>query len=36
MMTDIEIAQSAKMKPIYEVAEGLGISEEYIEPLWEI
>lgn len=32
MMTDIEIAQSAKMKPIYEVAEGLGISEEYIEP----
>lgn len=32
MMTDIEIAQSAKMKPIYEVAEGLGVSEEYIEP----
>ena len=31
MKTDIEIAQSAKMLPIREIAEGLGINEEEIE-----
>lgn len=31
MKTDIEIAQSAKMLPICEIAEGLGINEEEIE-----
>jgi len=30
-MEDIEIARNAKLKNIREVAEGLGISEEYIE-----
>lgn len=32
MLTDIEIAQSCKMKKIYEIAENLGISEDDIEP----
>lgn len=32
MKTDIQIAQEAKMKPIYEVASQLGIREEYVEP----
>ncbi len=32
MLSDIEIAQSAKMKRINEIAADLGISEEYIEP----
>ena len=31
MLSDIQIAQSAKMKPIREVAEKIGISEEYLE-----
>jgi formate--tetrahydrofolate ligase len=30
--TDIEIAQSAKLKPIMEIAGKLGLSEEYVEP----
>ena len=30
-MTDIEIAQACKMKPITEIADKLGISDEYIE-----
>ena len=32
MKTDIEIAQSAKMKPITEVAAALGLSEESVIP----
>ena len=32
MYTDIEIAQKAKMRRITEIAEGLEISEDYIEP----
>ena len=32
MLTDIEIAQQAKMLPIREIAERLGISEEELEP----
>ncbi len=32
MLTDIEIAQSADMKPITEIADKLGIDKEYIEP----
>lgn len=32
MLSDIEIAQNAKMKKITEIAEGLGISEEDLEP----
>lgn len=32
MKTDIEIAQSAQMKPIYDVASDLGIDEKYLEP----
>ena len=32
MLSDIEIAQSAKMKRINEIAADLGISEEFIEP----
>ncbi len=32
MLSDIEIAQSAVMKPITEIASDLGISPEYIEP----
>ena len=32
MLTDIEIAQSCKMKKIYEVAKDLGISDDNIEP----
>ncbi len=32
MLSDIEIAQSAVMKPITEIASDLGISSEYIEP----
>lgn len=32
MLTDIEIAQSAKMKKINEIAVGLGISEDDLEP----
>ncbi len=32
MLSDIKIAQQARMKPIYEVAEGIGIDEKYIEP----
>ena len=31
MLTDIEIAQNAKMLPIKEVAEKIGIDEEYLE-----
>lgn len=31
MLSDIEIAQSAKMQPVVEVAEGLGIKEEELE-----
>lgn len=30
--SDIEIAQNAKMKPIYEVANALGIDDKYLEP----
>ena len=32
MLTDIEIAQKAVMKPIMEIARGLGIREEELEP----
>ncbi len=32
MLTDIEIAQRAKLLPIREIAAGLGISEEELEP----
>ena len=32
MLTDIEIAQNAKMKKITEIAENLGISDDYLEP----
>ncbi|WP_077533631.1 formate--tetrahydrofolate ligase [Massiliimalia massiliensis] len=32
MMTDIEIAQNAAMKPIYDIAKELGVSEEFVEP----
>ncbi len=32
MLTDIEIAQQAELKPIKEIAENLGIREEEIEP----
>ena len=32
MLTDIEIAQQAKLLPIREIAAGLGISEEELEP----
>lgn len=32
MLTDIEIAQSTKMKPITEIASALGIAEEELEP----
>lgn len=31
-MSDIEIAQAAKMKKISEIAESLGISDDYLEP----
>ena len=31
MLTDIEIAQNANMKPIMEIARGLGIDEEDVE-----
>ena len=31
MLSDIEIAQSANMKPIKEFAEAIGIKEEEIE-----
>ena len=31
MLTDIEIAQSCEMKPIWEIAETAGIPEEYID-----
>jgi formate--tetrahydrofolate ligase len=32
MLTDIDIAQQAKMKRITKIAESLGIGEEYLEP----
>ena len=32
MLTDIEIAQSAKMQPITEIADAAGISRDYLEP----
>jgi formate--tetrahydrofolate ligase len=32
MLSDLEIAQRAKMKPILEIAEALGIKEDEIEP----
>ncbi len=32
MLTDIEIAQQTKLKPISEIAAGLGIEEEELEP----
>ncbi len=32
MLSDIEIAQNAKMKKISEIAEKLGISEDFLEP----
>ncbi|MBE6751350.1 MAG: formate--tetrahydrofolate ligase [Ruminococcaceae bacterium] len=31
-LSDIEIAQSCKMKPIGEIAEKIGITDEYLEP----
>ena len=31
-LTDIEIAQSAKMLPIYEIAKTAGIDDDYLEP----
>ena len=30
--SDIEIAQNATMKPIYEIADMVGIDEKYLEP----
>ncbi len=36
MMTDIEIAQNAAMKPIYDIAKELGVSEEFVELLENI
>ena len=32
MLTDIEIAQSAKLKPIAEVAQKIGLDSEEIQP----
>ncbi len=32
MLSDIEIAQGAKMKPVIEIAENMGISSEDVEP----
>ena len=32
MLSDIEIAQNAKMKKITEIAANLGISDDYLEP----
>ena len=32
MLTDIEIAQSAKLKPISEIAKSVGIDEDYLIP----
>lgn len=32
MLSDIEIAQGAKMKPIIEIAENMGIGSEDVEP----
>ena len=32
MLSDIKIAQQAKMKPIMEIAEDLQIDEQYVEP----
>ena len=32
MLSDIEIAQKAEMKRIYEVAKGLGLDEDDLEP----
>ena len=32
LLTDIEIAQNCKMKPITEIAEKVGVGEEYLEP----
>ena len=31
MLTDVEIAQSAKMKPIKEIAEKVGLDEDDLE-----
>ena len=31
-LSDIEIAQACKMRPIYEIAAKAGIPEEYVEP----
>ena len=31
-MSDIEIAQAAKMKPIHEIGASLGIAAEHLEP----
>ena len=31
MQSDIEIAQATKLKPIKEVAQSIGISEQYLE-----
>ena len=31
MKTDIEIAQEAQLKPIRQIAAGIGISDEYLE-----
>ena len=31
-LSDIEIAQSCKMKPISEIAEKIGLTDEYLEP----
>ncbi|MDD6251198.1 MAG: formate--tetrahydrofolate ligase, partial [Oscillospiraceae bacterium] len=32
MLTDIQIAQQTELKPITEIAKGLGISDEELEP----
>ena len=32
MLSDIEIAQNAEMKKVYEIAAGLGLSEDDLEP----
>ena len=32
MKSDVEIARAAQLRPIAEIAKGLGIAEEHIEP----
>ena len=36
MKTDIEIANSIEIKPIYEIADKLGIDRDLLEPMEDI